>query len=99
MPIPPPVVWRERSLESLQGRCDSHSDHTGEKRLCPGCRGTFDLKTHSAERHHKAGGPFRVIWESNIIEEKSQMVYTLAATGKGATLQQIQDRTAGGAGA
>jgi hypothetical protein len=43
----------------------------------------------------KPVGPFRVIWESNIVEEKSQMVSTLDCTAKGITLQQIQDVTSG----
>ena len=47
----------------------------------------------------KPVGPFRVVWESNSIEEKSEIVSTLATMAEGTTLQEIQDRTAGGAGA
>ena len=47
----------------------------------------------------KPVGPFRVVWESNSIEEKSQIVSTLAMMADGTTLQEIQDRTGGGAGA
>jgi hypothetical protein len=47
----------------------------------------------------KPVGPFRIIWESNIIEAKSQIISKFGNTAKGLTLQQIQELTSGDIGA
>ena len=46
----------------------------------------------------KPVGPFRVIWESNIAEAKSQIISKFAGTAKEVTLQHIQDMTSGDTG-
>jgi hypothetical protein len=47
----------------------------------------------------KPVGPFRIVWESNVIEAKSQITSRFANAAKGVTLQQIQDVTSGDTGA
>lgn len=47
----------------------------------------------------KPVGPFRIIWESSVIEAKSQIISRFADAAKGLTLQQIQDVTSGDTGA
>lgn len=46
----------------------------------------------------KPVGPFRVIWESNIVEAKAQIISRFLGMTKGVTLQHIQDVTSGATG-
>jgi hypothetical protein len=47
---------------------------------------------------NKPVGPFRVIWESNVVEEKALVISKLGNVAKGATLQQILALSSGDTG-
>jgi UvrD-like helicase C-terminal domain/AAA domain len=47
---------------------------------------------------NKPVGPFRVIWESNVVEEKALLISQLGSAAKAATLQQIRVLSSGDTG-